>query len=338
MIVYKLKDIIDSQYNRPDEKRHQRSILFLIENVKTGGQSVFKIDRISKHTCSLICNTKACGHRLTIEHDIPTVASGKYRGRCIAPTVGKEEMMNRSNWLKVFHSHTAKCKMTGPSVCDKTEHAFNVCQTTDGKIIKRKFRSFVVREKVENPHIPATEIITDADRLLETKVNRTTKLEKDPEYKTNECGIDDSLEMRAMNRAQMVSHGAARFDPQYDHQIENRLRSLPRSNGSEERFIWEEKNFIYYGLAKDLMLIHNQTASLDGTFDDVNALKVKKKKVWSQLYIITKLNKNDKGDRTFSEPVAFCLMKKRRIEDYLELFQFMKRIFKQEFPESVRMI
>ena len=31
MIVYKLKDIIDSQYNRPDEKRHQRSILFLIE-------------------------------------------------------------------------------------------------------------------------------------------------------------------------------------------------------------------------------------------------------------------------------------------------------------------
>ena len=36
MIVYKLKDIIDSQYNRPDEKRHQRSILFLIENVKTG--------------------------------------------------------------------------------------------------------------------------------------------------------------------------------------------------------------------------------------------------------------------------------------------------------------
>ena len=92
-------------------------------------------------------------------------------------------------------------------------------------------------------------------------------------------------------------------------------------NGSEERFIWEEKNFIYYGLAKDLMLIHNQTASLDGTFDDVNALKVKKKKVWSQLYIITKLNKNDKGDRTFAEPIAFCLMKKRRIEDYLELFQ-----------------
>ena len=69
--------------------------------MKTGGQSVFKIDRISKHTCSLICNTKACGHRLTIEHDIPTVASGKYRGRCIAPTIGKEEMMNRSNWLKV---------------------------------------------------------------------------------------------------------------------------------------------------------------------------------------------------------------------------------------------
>ena len=43
MIVYKLKDIIDSQYNRPDEKRHQRSILFLIENVKTGGQSVFRL-------------------------------------------------------------------------------------------------------------------------------------------------------------------------------------------------------------------------------------------------------------------------------------------------------
>ena len=59
------------------------------ENVKTGGQSVFKIDRISKHTCSLICNTKACGHRLTIEHDIPTVESGKYRGRSIGSTVGK---------------------------------------------------------------------------------------------------------------------------------------------------------------------------------------------------------------------------------------------------------
>ena len=32
MTVYKLKEVLNSQYNRTDEKRHHRSVLFLIEN------------------------------------------------------------------------------------------------------------------------------------------------------------------------------------------------------------------------------------------------------------------------------------------------------------------
>ena len=144
--------------------------------------------------------------------------------------------------------------------------------------------------------------------------------------------IDDQQEIKAMRRANLVSNGATRFDPKFDQKIENRFRTIPRIGGPAEQFVWEEENFIYFGLARDLMLIHGCTVSMDGTFDDSSALKVKKKKIWSQLYIITKLHTNDKGDRNFAEPVGFALMKKREAEDYANLFQFLKKMFKQQFP------
>ena len=154
MIIYNLKEIIDSKYNRPDEKNHQRSILFVVENPKNAELSIFSIDRMSKHTASLKCNNRRCGHRLTIEHNIATEGTGKYRGRSIASSVTKSELMNPNNWLKVFHSHTKKCTITGPTFCTKTEHSFSICQSmSEGQIIKRKYRSFCVREKVQKPCI-----------------------------------------------------------------------------------------------------------------------------------------------------------------------------------------
>ena len=36
MTIYKLKEVLDSQYNRSDVKRHHRSVLFLIQNTVTG--------------------------------------------------------------------------------------------------------------------------------------------------------------------------------------------------------------------------------------------------------------------------------------------------------------
>ena len=41
MTVYKLKEVLNSKYNRTDEKRHHRSVLFLIANT-----SQFVLDRI----------------------------------------------------------------------------------------------------------------------------------------------------------------------------------------------------------------------------------------------------------------------------------------------------
>ena len=148
MSTYKLINIIDSQYIRPDDKRHQRSILFLIENLRTGEKALFQIDRISKNSASLRCNNRACSHRLSIEHDLETEEIGKYRNRCLAASVRKEDLMNPTNWLKVWHSHTKRCTMTGPIYCKKTEHVSNFCQSkTDGQIIKRRFRSFVIQQK-----------------------------------------------------------------------------------------------------------------------------------------------------------------------------------------------
>ena len=42
MTVYKLKEVLNSQYNRTDEKRHHRSVLFLIENTTTGNQTLYE--------------------------------------------------------------------------------------------------------------------------------------------------------------------------------------------------------------------------------------------------------------------------------------------------------
>ena len=75
--------VLDSQYNRKDEKRHHRSVLFLIQNTVTGHQSLYEIDRISKHTASLRCNARQCDSRSSIEHDILTEPFGK-KGRSIA--------------------------------------------------------------------------------------------------------------------------------------------------------------------------------------------------------------------------------------------------------------
>ena len=148
MTIYKLKDLLDSQYNRSDVKRHQRSVLFLIQNTVTGNQSLYEIDRISKHTAALRCIEKKCRARLSIEHDIPTEPFGSSKGRVIASTVLKEDLLNMENWLKVYHSHTLKCKMIGQTICDKIEHQFKSCESkTDGQIIQRKYRSFCIKKK-----------------------------------------------------------------------------------------------------------------------------------------------------------------------------------------------
>ena len=114
MTIYKLKEVLESQYNRTDVKRHHRSVLFLIQNTVTGHQCLYQIDRISKHTAALRCNERKCGSRLSIEHDIPTEPFGARRGRMIASHVEKEYLMDKQNWLKVYHDHTTKCRMIGP--------------------------------------------------------------------------------------------------------------------------------------------------------------------------------------------------------------------------------
>ena len=44
MAVYKLpvKEVLNSKYHRTDEKRHHRSVLFLIENTTTGNQTLYE--------------------------------------------------------------------------------------------------------------------------------------------------------------------------------------------------------------------------------------------------------------------------------------------------------
>ena len=153
MTIYKLKEVLDSHYNRSDVKRHHRSVLFLIQNTVTGNQSLYEIDRIAKHSAALRCIEKKCRARLSIEHDIETEPVGINKGRVIGSAVLKEDLLNMNNWLKVYHSHTLKCKMTGPLICDKVEHKFKSCESkTDEQIIARKYRSFCIQEKVAKPH------------------------------------------------------------------------------------------------------------------------------------------------------------------------------------------
>ena len=66
MTIYKLKEVLDSQYNRSDVKRHHRSVLFLIQNTVTGNQSLYEIDRIAKHSAALRCIEK------NVEQDYPS--------------------------------------------------------------------------------------------------------------------------------------------------------------------------------------------------------------------------------------------------------------------------
>ena len=64
MTVYKLKEVLNSQYNRTDEKRHHRSVLFLIENSTTGNQTLYEIDRISKRFKMIVEPLKSAYEKL----------------------------------------------------------------------------------------------------------------------------------------------------------------------------------------------------------------------------------------------------------------------------------
>ena len=113
MTIYILKEIISTKYNRSDEERFNRSIAFVIQNTTNGNLALFQLDRIAKKVAALRCNNRSCGHRLSIEHTIPTEAYGKYKGRKIASEVTKADLLDSKNWLKVYHDHSKLCKMTG---------------------------------------------------------------------------------------------------------------------------------------------------------------------------------------------------------------------------------
>ena len=74
MTFYILKEIICNKYNRTDEERFNRSILFVIQNTNNGNLALFQLDRIAKKVAAHRCNNRSCGHRMSIEHAIPTEA------------------------------------------------------------------------------------------------------------------------------------------------------------------------------------------------------------------------------------------------------------------------
>ena len=97
MSFYILKEIICNQYNRSDEERFKRSILFVIQNTKNGNLALFQLDRMAKKVAALRCNNRSCGHRLSIEHTIPTEAFEKHKGRKIASEVTKADLLDLKN-------------------------------------------------------------------------------------------------------------------------------------------------------------------------------------------------------------------------------------------------
>ena len=134
--------------------------------------------------------------------------------------------------------------MVGSVICDKTEHKYRTCTSrTKDAIIGRKYRSFCIGEKVTKPEVACADILDEADRIFEM-VRTKDNVERHPTYKTDDCGIDDECEKRAMWRANLLSNGAKDYDPLYDHKIESRLRTIPCKEGISEQFIWEEKTFM----------------------------------------------------------------------------------------------
>ena len=108
--MYQLIEILSSKYNRKDEQRFNRSVLFLIKNTNNGKLALFQLDRISKKNAALRCNNRSCGHRLSLEHNILTEEHGK-KGRKIAESVTKEELLDIKNWLKVAQNWLKDKKM-----------------------------------------------------------------------------------------------------------------------------------------------------------------------------------------------------------------------------------
>ena len=100
MTIYILKEILSNQYNRSDEARYNRAIVFVIQNTINGNLALFQLDRMSKKVAALRCNNRSCGHRLSIEHSIPTEAFGKHKGRKIASEVTKADLLDLKNWFK----------------------------------------------------------------------------------------------------------------------------------------------------------------------------------------------------------------------------------------------
>ena len=81
-----------NKYNRTDEERHNRSILFVIQNTNNGNLALFQLYRISENVAALRCNNRSCGHRLSLDHIIPTEPHGKYRGSKIASSATKADL------------------------------------------------------------------------------------------------------------------------------------------------------------------------------------------------------------------------------------------------------
>ena len=95
MTSYILKEVLCNKYNRSDEKRFDRSVVFVIQNTNNGNLALFQLDRIGKNRASLRCNNRSCGHRLSLEHNIPTEAFGSQRGRKIASSVTKNYLIKK---------------------------------------------------------------------------------------------------------------------------------------------------------------------------------------------------------------------------------------------------
>ena len=148
----------------------QRSVVFVIENVATWAEAFFQIDRIHKESASLRCQIRKCRHRVTIEHKLRTRKSGKYEGtRILDESVTKEELLDPTNWTKVYHKHSKACTQIGDHTCDKTVHSANCGSKTDGDVTKRMYRSYVIEEKVQFAHKTAANIIEAADLKFETR-------------------------------------------------------------------------------------------------------------------------------------------------------------------------
>ena len=313
------------------QKKHKPNNGFMFHVKANSIYGEYQVNSVNSKSLNLRCVNPVCGAIFTVEtpfnHKIGARPNGKSRFG-IRTDIAEDNLMNKEMYGSVSHVCGPTCIPRQGGMCSKTVH-LDGCKygSVNTNWNHRLVADRLKKRRAKDQAINAAAIV---DEELAPFMPNVPLHEVAPRYM-----LQHDLNPRRLR--EVIYNADSKNKPTVTvlGVPEKLVHFTTGENGEKSQFIYEQPLFTAFILPSDLELLRTLPVVADGTFEAIKKLQGFDDRS-AQLYQLSV--KFNVGNRCFIYVVGQFLMKNRRKSTYDAMFDFIKELYAQTYPDNDALI